>query len=125
MKKWILFIAAILLLCSSVARADDFDDATDAYEKGNYDQAIELFRLLAEQGNAGAQNNLGVMYRNGEGVTQDYVRARMWFNLAARKGDEDAKENRLRVAKKMTLPQISEAQKMTRDCEKKNYKNCE
>jgi hypothetical protein len=61
----------------------------------------------------------------GKGVTQDYVRARMWFNLAARKGDEDAKENRLRIAKKMTLPQISEAQKMTRDCERKNFKNCE
>jgi len=160
-EKWILFVATILLLCSSVARADDFDDAIDVYQKGNYVQAIELFRLLAEQGNAGAQDNLGVMYRNGEGVTQDYqealkwyrlaaeqgyataqnnlgvmyvmgkgvtqdyVRARMWFNLAARKGDEDAKENRLRVAKKMTLSQISEAQKMTRDCERKNYNNCE
>jgi len=161
MKKWILCIAAILLLCSSVARADDFDDAIDVYQKGNYVQAIELFRLLAEQGNAGAQdnlgmmydkgkgvtqdyqeaakwyrlaaeqgyataqNNLGVMYVMGKGVTQDYVHARMWFNLAARKGDEDAKENRLRIAKKMTLSQISEAHKMTRDCERKNYNNCE
>jgi len=30
MKKWILFIATILTLCSSVARADDFDDAITA-----------------------------------------------------------------------------------------------
>jgi len=44
MKKWILFIATILTLCSSVARADDFDDAIDAYQKGNYAQALELFR---------------------------------------------------------------------------------
>ncbi|MFB3081110.1 MAG: sel1 repeat family protein, partial [Nitrosomonadaceae bacterium] len=40
------------------------------------------------QGHAVAQNNLGVMYVKGEGVTQDHVRARMWFNFAARLGKE-------------------------------------
>ena len=100
------------------------------YDKGkgvtqDYQEALKWYRLAAEQGYATAQNNLGVMYVMGKGVTQDYVRARMWFNLAARKGDEDAKENRFRVAKKMTLSQISEAQKMARDCERKNFKNCE
>jgi len=29
-----------------------------------------------------------VLYVNGKGVTQDYVRARMWFDFAARLGDE-------------------------------------
>ncbi len=161
MKKWVLFIAAILTLCSSVARADDFDDAMDAYQKGNYVQAIELFRSLAthgdvdaqynlglmydngkgvtqdykeavkwyrlsaKQGHAGAQLNLGVMYAKGEGVIQDYVRAHMWFNLSASQGNKDAKKNREKVTKKMTSSQIAEAQRMARDCEKKNYKNCE
>jgi hypothetical protein len=31
-----------------------------------------LFRLSAEQGNASAQNNLGLMYAKGQGVPQDY-----------------------------------------------------
>ena len=125
MKKWFLFITAILMLYSSVARAGDFDDATDAYEKGNYDQAIELFLPLATQGNANAQYNLGLMYDEGKTVTQDYARAYMWFSLAASKGHKGAEEIREKVAKKMTPAQIDEAQKMARDCENKNYKNCE
>ena len=46
------------------------------------------------QGNANAQNNLGLMYRNGRGVPQDYVSAHMWLNLAAATGDEDARKAR-------------------------------
>ncbi len=65
------------------------------------------------------------MYSNGEGVIQDYVRAHMWFNLSASQGNKNAKKNREKVTKKMTPAQIAEAQKMARDCEKKNYMNCE
>jgi hypothetical protein len=49
----------------------------------------------------------------------------MWLNLAASQGSNYAKEGREIVTKKMTPAQIAEAQKMARDCEKKNYKNCE
>jgi len=66
-----------------------------------------------------------VMYCNGEGVTQNYVRAHMWFNLAASNGDINAKENREILAKRMAPSQIADAKKMARDCEKNNYKNCE
>ncbi len=65
------------------------------------------------------------IYLNGEGVTQDYVLAHMWFNIAAGKGNEGAKEVRAVIVKAMTPSQIADAQKMARDCEKKNYKNCE
>ena len=100
------------------------EDATEAYKKGNYVQAIELLRPLAAKGNAPTQNNLGVMYAKGERVIQDYVRAHMWFNLAASKGNKTGGEYREKVTKKMTPAQIAEAQKMARDCEKKKYKNC-
>ena len=93
MKKWILFIAAILLLCSSIARADDFENGVKAYQEGNYDQAIELFRPLADQGDAGAQYNLGVTYDKGEGVIQDYKEVVKWYRLAAKKGDATAQYN--------------------------------
>ena len=39
--------------------------------------------LAAEQGNADAQDNLGVMYANGKGVPQDYKIAVKWFKLPA------------------------------------------
>ena len=41
---------------------------------------------LAEQGDAGAQYNLGLMYRNGQGVPQDYKTAVKWYTLAAEQG---------------------------------------
>jgi TPR repeat protein len=44
---------------------------------------VRWYRLAAYQGQANAQNALGVMYQNGEGVPQDYVEAVRWYRLAA------------------------------------------
>ena len=44
----------------------------------------------AEQGDAGAQYNLGVMYRDGEGVPQDDGEAVAWFRKAAEQGHAQA-----------------------------------
>ena len=65
------------------------------------------------------------MYSNGQGVVQDHVRAHMWWNLAATKGDADAVKNRDIVAAKMTTQKIAEAQKLARECQARNYKNCD
>ncbi|MDB9751773.1 SEL1-like repeat protein [Gammaproteobacteria bacterium] len=53
----------------------------------------------AEQGDADAQNNLGVMYLNGDGTPQDHVMAHMLWNIAAANGHENAKTNRDAVVK--------------------------
>ena len=42
------------------------------------------------QGDANAQNNLGIMYINGEGVPQDYAEAAQWYRLAADQGHTNA-----------------------------------
>ena len=55
------------------------------------------------------------MYGEGKGVPQDYVRAHMWWNLAAAKGNAVAVKNRDKVAAKMTSTQIAEAQKLARE----------
>ena len=47
----------------------------------------------AEQGEAKAQHNLGVMYRIGHGVPQDYKAALKWFRLAAEQGLAKAQGN--------------------------------
>ena len=82
-------------------------------------RGLKWYRLAADQGDADAQNNLGVMYANGEGVPQDYVRAHMWFNLSAAQGNQDAAENRDSIAKRMTPAQIAEAQKLAREWQPK------
>ena len=79
---------------------------------------------LAAKGEAEAQYNLGLMYGKGQGVPMDDVRAHMWFNLAAVKGDADAVKNRDIAAKKMTPQQMAEAQKLARECQARDFKGC-
>jgi hypothetical protein len=64
-----------------------------------------------EQGLAIAQHNLASMYARGLGVPKDYVRAYVWYSLAAPQC-KDAEKNRDIVARQMTPTQIAEAQKL-------------
>jgi TPR repeat protein len=68
---------------------------------------------LANHGSADAQTMLGVMYERGRGVPENYVKAQMWYELAASsalliRGIEVAHRNAL--AAKMTPDQVAEAQ---------------
>ena len=56
-------------------------------------QPLDGLRPLGEQGDAEAQSTLGVMYRNGESVPQDYAEAVRWYRLAADQGYADAQHN--------------------------------
>ena len=84
---------------------------------------IDQLRLKAEQGDAEAQFNLGVMYDDGRGVPQDYIQAHMWYNLSAsnRTGDKRdiAVSDRDRVAEKMPPEDISEAQRLASEWQSK------
>ena len=98
----------------------DFNAGVAAYKQGDYATALREWHPLAKQGNAQAQSNLGIMYYNGQGVTQDYAQAHMWYNLAASsfppgEDHDEAVKNRDIVAEKMTPAQISEAQKLARE----------
>ena len=48
---------------------------------------------LASQGNVQAQYNLGLMYANGEGVSEDDAEAVKWYRLAADQGNAIAQFN--------------------------------
>ena len=56
----------------------------------DYVEAVRWYRRAAQQGYAIAQHAIGYMYRVGNGVTQDYIRAHMWANIARRNGDNKA-----------------------------------
>ena len=51
---------------------------------------LDTVRQAAEQGDARAQFNLGIMYDNGEGVLKDEAEAVKWCRLAAKQGYVDA-----------------------------------
>ena len=54
---------------------------------------MEWYRRAAEQGNADAQVNLGLMYINGSGVAQDESAALQCFRMAANQNHPKAQFN--------------------------------
>jgi TPR repeat protein len=88
-------IVAAQILGIAGAVAGPWEDGMAAYNRGDYVPAIRLFRPLAEQGNAKAQNVLGVMYRRGG-------RGRAQFGA-----------------------RLSQAREMAQACEASNYRSCE
>ena len=58
-----------------------------------YTQAFPWCRKAAAQGEAWAQNLLGWMYKNGEGVTENHAEAIKWFRKAAEQGNAGAQTN--------------------------------
>ena len=56
-------------------------------------QAVVWYRKAAEQGEADAENDLGLMYLKGRGVPQDLAQANAWFRKAAEQGEAEAQRN--------------------------------
>ena len=75
------------------ASSGPLEDGLADYERKDYVTAAKLMRVAADQGNSVAQYELGVMYDNGQGVTQDYKEAVKWYRLSADQGDADAQIN--------------------------------
>jgi TPR repeat protein len=92
-KRLLLTAMTVLLLSVGTTRAGDFEDALTANARADYPKALRLLRALAAEGNAKAQYNLGLMYRNGQGIAQDYAEAAEWFRRAAEQGDAEAQLN--------------------------------
>jgi hypothetical protein len=83
-----LLIPGVLTLGAyGPALAGAFEDATAAYQRGDFGAAVTMIRPLAEQGDVRAQFNLATMYYNGQGVRQDREQAAKWFRMAAEQGD--------------------------------------
>ena len=104
MRPWLGIILVLALAAGPQAgRADPFQDATWAYEAGDFKKAMALWRPLAEQGDSQAQMILGIMHDDGYGVDRDVVGAHMWHNLAGANGNEKARRLRDTLARNMSL----------------------
>ena len=72
-----LILILTTLLAFQSAAASEFDE----------------MKALADQGDAYAQNNLGVMYDNGRGVPENDAEAIKWYGKAAHQGLAHAQYN--------------------------------
>ena len=78
MKKALLFVLVLAVIPAGV---------------GAQSPVADFWRARAEEGDALAQVNLGVMYENGRGVPEDDAEAVRWFRLAAEQGNAFSQSN--------------------------------
>jgi hypothetical protein len=93
MSRSLRILALTVLLAAGAietAVAGPLEDGWEAYQEKDYLKAVQMWRPLAEGGNATAQYRLGVMYAEGKGVAQSDVEAARWFERAAVQGDAAA-----------------------------------
>ena len=78
-------VTALLMLAvvAETAVAGPFEDAKEAYDRGDFQTALRLFRSVADQGNTVAQQRVGLMYESGQSVQRDYAEAVKWYRRAA------------------------------------------
>jgi uncharacterized protein len=100
----VLAALAIALLCwsqpgSGAAAGDNAGAAEtdvvvsrgqEAYRRGDFAEAITLWRRAAEAGSVAAQNELGLVFETGRGSPRDNGEALKWYRLAAEQGDPTA-----------------------------------
>ena len=76
---------------------------------------VETSDSATAGGTPDALFELGLMYCAGREVELDLVSAHKWFNLAAMRGNDDAKRYRMEIAHEMSKAQIAEALGLTLD----------
>ncbi len=78
---------------AEISAAEAFSRGLKADKAKNHTEAVKWYGKAAEQGHAGAQCNLGVCYKNGEGVAQSWEEAVKWYRKAAEQGNAAAQHN--------------------------------
>lgn len=90
----LLILSALFMPLSGCTINQPTEDAPSRLpSQGTSDAATISLRKAAEQGQADARNQLGVLYSEGRGVPQSYVQAKEWFQKAADQGHAGAQVN--------------------------------
>lgn len=97
-----------------------FNYAFEAFVAGSYDIAFKGFARLSTKGSIVSRYHLGLMYLKGMGALQDYCYAHLWFNIAASQGHKKARIQLKKLTKKMSIHQVTKAQKLARAWAEKN-----
>ena len=75
----------------------------------------DTIEYAAQGGQPDALFELGLIYCTGRDGRVDLIEAHKWFNLAAMRGNEDAKGYRLELAREMSKADVAVAQKRARE----------
>jgi uncharacterized protein len=86
-------LLSLLLVAAAIPVLADFHAGLEAFQKGDFTTAAKEWRPIADQGDAIAQFNLGLLYIDGHGVPQDVSEAVNWFRRSAEQGYAPAQHN--------------------------------
>ncbi len=86
-------LTLILATLPTTGFTKDMAEGLASYQAGHYEEAYKIWLPLAQKGDANAQFNLGLLYRNGFGIKQNDREALGWFSQAAQQGLLDAQYN--------------------------------
>lgn len=78
-------------------------------------EIAEAHEAVRASGDSDNLYKLGLIYSTGQGGAVDLIQAHMWFNLAASRGSQAAKEWRRELADLMSKEQIAQAQRAARE----------
>ena len=121
--KLLALITALFITLAQPLAAQDLQAGYEAYVRGDYAAALKHFRPLAEQGYAGAQAPLGLMYATGRGLPKDNVMAFVWLTAAVENGDQTAPRNLKIIITRLNEFELQEARALAKRC-LKNLKSC-
>lgn len=104
-------LTLLMVFClAGPAIGQTLGQAQDLINQGNYEEAAEILGVLADAGDAHAQNNLGVLHQFGLGVQKNNARALELFGKAGQAGDHvlkrKAETNRLKLLYEETRDQM-------------------
>lgn len=77
--------------------------------------STDRVELASQSGGPDALFELGMLYATGLNVAADLIVAHKWFNLAAMRGNDEARAHRMELAREMSAAEIAEAQKLARE----------
>lgn len=87
-------LLAVLFLNLAANAAESRDQAAiAAYNRGDFQTALKLFREEAEAGSLPAHHIVGSMYMEGKGTQQNYAAAMKWFERGEQLGDPNSMSN--------------------------------
>ena len=90
-----IVVIGVLIIsgCSASSKKDPeaiYRDAALLASTGRYEEAAQMWKKAAELGHSKAMSDLGALYSNGLGVSEDWEEAVKWWTKAVQAGDSES-----------------------------------
>ena len=97
----VLFVVVLLVVLFSIGFSKDITElGNEAYEKGDYQKAAQLYQKTCDSGIAEGCYNLGLLYGNGQGVRQNFSTAKQYYGKACDLGLQLGCDNYIKLNEK-------------------------